>query len=103
MRKQAPVSSIDRSAIGLDTRLRLRISARPTTVQRLVKTARAMGLIVNGIEVGRDVIKVLVAEPDAPLLASSSAVSAAALNGNAARLARDTATDASRKRAEVAQ
>jgi hypothetical protein len=51
---------------------------RPTTVQRLVKTARAMGLSVCGIEVGRDLIRVLVAEPDAPLLASASAVNAIA-------------------------
>lgn len=44
---------------------------KPTTVQRLVKTARAMGLTVSGIEVGKDLIRVLVTEPDAPLLASA--------------------------------
>jgi hypothetical protein len=44
---------------------------RPTTVQRLVKTARAMGLSISGIEVGKDLIRVLVAEPDAPSLASA--------------------------------
>jgi len=49
---------------------------RPTTVQRLIKTARALRLRVTGIEVGRDLIRILVAEPDAPLLASASAVNA---------------------------
>jgi len=46
---------------------------RPTTVQRLVKTARALGLTVSGIEVGKDLIRVLVAEPDAPSLLSEGA------------------------------
>jgi hypothetical protein len=38
---------------------------RPTAVRRLVKTAQAMGLTVTGIEVGKDGIRVFVAEPDA--------------------------------------
>jgi hypothetical protein len=60
---------------------------RSTTVQRLVKTARAMGLSVCAIEVGRDLIRVLVAEPDAPLLASASAINgmASSIKPRAAR------------------
>ena len=48
---------------------------RPTTVQRLVKTARAMGLTVSGIEVGKDLIRVLIAKPDAPLPSSAGSES----------------------------
>jgi hypothetical protein len=44
---------------------------RPTTAQRLVRTARAMGLTVRGIEVGKEIIRILVAEPEAPSLKSS--------------------------------
>jgi hypothetical protein len=48
---------------------------RPTTVRRLVRAAQALGLTVSGIEVGRDLIRVLVIEPNAALLASGSAQS----------------------------
>jgi hypothetical protein len=50
---------------------------RPTAIKRLVKTAHALELTVTGIEVGKDLIRVLVADPDAPLLASGSAANAA--------------------------
>ena len=52
---------------------------RPTTVRRLVRAAQALGLSVIGIEVGKDRIKVLVAEP-APLLASARGINAMASN-----------------------
>jgi hypothetical protein len=45
---------------------------RPTTVQRLIKTARALRLRVTGIEVGRDLIRILVAEPEAPSIVSEA-------------------------------
>jgi len=44
-------------------------------VRRLVRAAQALGLTVSGIEVGRDLIRVLVIEPNAALLASGSAQS----------------------------
>jgi hypothetical protein len=55
---------------------------RPSTVRRLVKAAQALGLKVSGIEVGKDLIRVLVAESNAPAL--------------------DAALDSHSKRAEVA-
>jgi hypothetical protein len=62
------------------------LGERPVTIKRRALTseaARAIGLIVNGIEIGKDVRKVLVAEPDAPLHASASAASgiASGING----------------------
>ena len=47
---------------------------RPTAVRRLVLTAQGLGLIVNGIEVGKDLIRVVVAEPHASQLSSASGV-----------------------------
>ena len=45
---------------------------RPATVQRLIKTARALRLRVTGIEVGLDLIRILVAEPEAPSIVSEA-------------------------------
>ena len=45
---------------------------RPTAVRRLVKAAQSMGLTVSGIEVGKEIIRVLVAEPQAPSLVSEA-------------------------------
>jgi hypothetical protein len=46
---------------------------RPSEVQRLVKAAQSMGLMVSGIEVGTGKIRILINEPQAPSLESEGA------------------------------
>jgi hypothetical protein len=48
---------------------------RPTAVRRLIGAAQSMGLTVSGIEISQGIIRVLVAEPQAPSLSAAAAVS----------------------------